>query len=136
MRTLFPKPIVPGACFAVVAPSSQVDSKLLKLGEKKLGRAGFTLHCDANVLKSHRFWAGGDASRSAQFIAAIRSNTNNALWCAAVAMELHGFCLIWIVRAWVLPFGLRESCCWDFRTSPRFISTYGKSHALPLCMRR
>lgn len=76
------RPILPGETFSVAAPSSCLDSKLLKLGEAKILDQNYYLSFKPEILHRCRYMAGTDAERARILLATANDVNTAAIWCA------------------------------------------------------
>lgn len=77
-----PRALRPGGTIGIAAPAAAVDPERLAAGEELWRRAGFTVVRRGDVLARHRYLAGGDARRAAEWMALVADPAVDAIVCA------------------------------------------------------
>lgn len=73
----------------VVAPSSKVPQVELRLGMRRIQKAGFLVDVHPHVKKEHLFFAGNDEERANAFYEYAADSEHAVLWCARGGSGIH-----------------------------------------------
>ena len=81
-RVAAPPPLRAGGTVGIIAPAGRVDPLLLRRGAARLTRLGLTVRLGRHVTASHRYFAGTDAQRAADFQEMLENPEVDAVVCA------------------------------------------------------
>jgi muramoyltetrapeptide carboxypeptidase len=77
-----PPALRPGDLIGIVAPASNVKPELLAEGCRELERLGFRTLYRPGIATAHRYFAGSDERRAAEFLEMVRNPEVRAIFCA------------------------------------------------------
>jgi muramoyltetrapeptide carboxypeptidase len=77
-----PTALRPGDLIGIVAPASNIKLELLAEGCRELERLGFRTLYRPGIATSHRYFAGSDERRAAEFLEMVRNPEVRAIFCA------------------------------------------------------
>ena len=82
MKWIKPPALQKGDTIGVVAPASNIRMELLEEGCRELESLGFKTRFQSDISAAHRFFAGSDARRSAEFLGMLHDPEIKAIICA------------------------------------------------------
>lgn len=82
MSRIKPPALRPGDLIGVVAPASNIKIDLLEAGCRELERLGFRTTYRPGIAATHRYFAGTDERRAAEFLEMLRNPEVRAIFCA------------------------------------------------------
>jgi muramoyltetrapeptide carboxypeptidase len=77
-----PPALRPGDLIGIVAPASNIKVDLLEAGCRELERLGFRTLRRPGIASTHRYFAGTDERRAAEFLEMLRNPDVRAIFCA------------------------------------------------------
>lgn len=77
-----PPALRPGDLIGIVAPASNIKPELLAEGCRELERLGFRTLYRPGIATAHRYFAGTDERRAAEFLEMVRNPEVRAIFCA------------------------------------------------------